>query len=67
MVMRRSERPNPLLKHVEKYRKSSKPSLKLDRDEIKRLAHLQTEEFVSHPEMRTRLKEVVQNASRQSN
>ena len=59
MVIRRSERHNPLLKHVKEYHKSSKPSLKLGREEIKRLAHMQAEAFVSHPDMKIKLKEVI--------
>lgn len=59
MVMRRSERPNPLLKYVEEYRRSSKPSLKLRRVEIKQLAHMQVEAFVSNPETRSALEKVI--------
>jgi hypothetical protein len=59
MVMRRSERPNPLLKHVEEYRKSSKSLLKLEREEIKRLAHLQAEAFVNRPDMQNKLKDII--------
>ncbi|PWI56676.1 hypothetical protein [Sulfoacidibacillus thermotolerans] len=58
-MIRRSERPNPLLKHVEEYRKSSKPQLKLERDEIEHLARVQTEAFVNHPDIRSKLKEVI--------
>ncbi|MCY0887156.1 MAG: hypothetical protein OWQ59_01740 [Alicyclobacillaceae bacterium] len=59
MVMRRRVRPNPLLKHLEEYRKSSKPSLELDSEEIKRLAHMQAEAFVNRPDMQNTLKDII--------
>ena len=59
-MYRRSERPNPLLKHVEEYRKSSKPLLKLEHDEVRRLAQLQAEAIVSHPDIHWELKELIQ-------
>ena len=59
MVIRRRERPNPLLKHVEEYCKSSKPLFKLECDEVKRTARLQAEAFVNHPDMKIKLKEVI--------
>lgn len=58
-MIRRSERPNPLLKHVEEYRKSSKPLLKLEREKIKRLAHLQAEAFVNRPDINWGLEELI--------
>ncbi len=64
MVMRRSVRPNPLLKHVEEYRKSSKPSLKLEPNEVKRLAHMQAEAFVSHSQARKDLNGCNQESKR---
>ena len=65
MVMRRSENPNPLLKHVQEYHKISKPHFKLDREEVKRLAHLQEESFMAHPELRKKIMRDVQRAIRQ--
>lgn len=59
MVIRRSERPNPLLKHVEEYRKSLKPSLKLQREEIQRLAHMQAEALVNRSDMQNKLKDII--------
>jgi len=58
MVTRRRVRPNPLLKHLEEYRKSSKLLFKLEREEIKRLARLQTENFVGNPDMQGKIKEI---------
>lgn len=62
MVMRRRVRPNPLLKHVEEYRKSSKPVLKLEREAIQRLAHLQAEAFVNRPDMQLKLKDIIETS-----
>jgi hypothetical protein len=57
--MRRRERPNPLLKHVEEYRKPSKRLFKLEREDLKRLAHMQAETFVTHPDMQIKFKEII--------
>lgn len=59
MVMRRRVRPNPMLKHVEEYRRLSKPSLQLEREEIKRLAHMQAEALVNGSEMQKKLKDLI--------
>lgn len=65
MVIRRSENPNPLLKHLEEHRKFSKPHFKLKREEVKRLAHLQAESFMAHPEIRKKIMRDIQKAIRQ--
>lgn len=65
MVMRRSENPNPLLKHLEEYRKFSKPHFRLNREEVKRLAHLQAESFMAHPKIRKKIMRDIQKAIRQ--
>lgn len=57
MVIRRHERPNPLLKHLETYRRSSKSQLKLGREEIEHLARQQAESLLNHPGMRKKIKE----------
>ena len=64
MVIRRHERPNPLLKHLETYREPSKPQLKLGREEIEHLAGLQAESFLTHPEMRKKIKKAIQQTKR---
>ncbi len=64
MVIRRHERPNPLLKHLETYRKSSKPQLKFRREEIEDLARQQAESLLTHPEMRKKIKEAIQKTKR---
>ncbi len=64
MVIRRHERPNPLLKYLEIYRNSSKPQLKLGREEIEHLARLQAESFLTHPGMRKKIKEAKQQTIR---
>ncbi len=65
MVMRRSENPNPFLKHLEEYRKFSKPHFRLNREEVKRLAHLQEESFMAHPEIRKKIMRDIHKAIRQ--
>ncbi len=64
MVIRRHERPNLLLKHLETYRKSSKRQLKLEREEIEHLARQQAESFLTLPEMRKKIKGAIQKTRR---
>ncbi len=52
MVMRRSKHPNPLMKYLEDYRKSSKTPLKFEGDEIERLARQQVEAYITYSKLR---------------
>ncbi len=66
MVNRRCERSNPLMTQLGEYRRLSKPSFKLESEEIKRLAHMQAEAFVSHPDMQMKLKDIIETSDHQS-
>ncbi len=64
MVIRRHERPNPLLTHLETRRKSSEPKLMLAREEREHLARQQAESFLTHPETRKKIKKAIQLTKR---